>query len=56
MAEVKATIPADRLLVYELGSGWAPLCSFLWVPVPDQTYPHTNSTATFQKRNIELKE
>ena len=56
VAEVKATIPVDRLLVYELGSGWAPLCTFLGVPVPDQAYPHTNSTATFQKRNIELRE
>ena len=55
VAEVKATIPADRLLVYELGSGWEPLCAFLGVPVPDQPYPHTNATTDFQKHNIEQK-
>ena len=52
---MKATIPADRLLVYELGSGWEPLCAFLGVPVPDQPYPHTNATTDFQKHNIEQK-
>lgn len=55
-AEVKATIPADRLLVHELGSGWEPLCAFLDVPVPDQAYPHTNASTAFQKRNIELED
>ncbi|PWJ18281.1 sulfotransferase family protein [Jannaschia seohaensis] len=55
IAKVKETIPADRLLVYELGSGWEPLCAFLDVPVPDRDYPHTNATAAFQKRNINLE-
>ncbi len=55
-AEVKSAIPNDRLLVYELGSGWEPLCAFLKVPVPDQPYPHTNATTDFQERNIELRE
>ena len=55
VAEVKSTIAPDRLLVYELGSGWAPLCAFLGVPVPDQPYPHTNATTDFQKHNIELR-
>jgi hypothetical protein len=54
-AEVKSAIPARQLLVYELGSGWEPLCTFLKVPVPDQDFPHTNATKAFQERNIELK-
>jgi len=41
------TVPADRLLVYEVGSGWEPLCRFLGVPVPDEPYPSENSTAEF---------
>lgn len=53
IAEVKGTIPAHRLLVYELGAGWGPLCTFLGVPVPTQDYPHTNATTDFQKNNIE---
>ncbi|KAI8066490.1 P-loop containing nucleoside triphosphate hydrolase protein [Gongronella butleri] len=46
--EVIRTIPADRLLVLELGSGWEPLCSFLGKPVPDKPYPRTNSSDEFQ--------
>jgi hypothetical protein len=48
--QVKATIPAERLLVWEVAEGWAPLCAFLGVPVPDQPIPHTNSTEEFQAR------
>jgi len=39
--------PADRLLVFEASQGWAPLCAFLGVPVPDTEYPRTNSTEEF---------
>ncbi|KAH8607232.1 hypothetical protein ERJ75_001443700 [Trypanosoma vivax] len=31
---IKEVVPRDRLLVYRLGDGWEPLCSFLAVPVP----------------------
>lgn len=48
-AEVKAAIPADRLLVYEVGSGWDPICTFLNLPVPNKDYPHSNSTEDFRK-------
>jgi hypothetical protein len=45
---VQLTIPAERLLVYEVSQGWEPLCRFLGVAVPDQPMPRTNSTAEFQ--------
>jgi hypothetical protein len=51
IAEVKATIKPERLLVYEVGSGWEPLCDFLNVPVPDTPYPSSNSTEEFQNRS-----
>jgi hypothetical protein len=44
---VKATIPADRLLVYEVKEGWKPLCEFLEVPVPDEPFPRTNHREEF---------
>jgi len=47
---IMATVPADRLLVHELGDGWEPLCQHLGVPVPDQPYPNRNSTAEFRRR------
>jgi len=49
-AEVERTIPKDRLLVYESGQGWEPLCEFLGVPVPDTPFPRENSRAEFQAR------
>jgi hypothetical protein len=47
---VKAAIPAERLLVYEAGQGWAPLCTFLGVPIPDAPYPSENNRAEFVAR------
>jgi hypothetical protein len=49
-ARVRATIPAERLLVYEVAQGWGPLCEFLGVPVPDTPMPKTNTTEEFQAR------
>ena len=49
-AEVVATIPKERLLVYESGQGWEPLCAFLGVAVPDTPFPRENSRAEFAVR------
>ena len=54
-AEVKRTIPANRLLVFEAKDGWAPLCKFLGVPVPDAPYPSENSTSEFVARVAGMK-
>ena len=35
IAEVEATIPASRLLVFNVEQGWEPLCAFLGCPVPN---------------------
>lgn len=48
--EVKAAIPTERLLIYESGQGWVPLCAFLGVAAPDAPYPSENTTAEFQAR------
>jgi len=42
------TIPAERLLVYQVTQGWAPLCGFLGVPVPDTPFPHANNAASYR--------
>jgi hypothetical protein len=47
--EVCAAIPAERLLVFDVAEGWAPLCRFLDVPVPDAPFPRMNSTEQFWK-------
>jgi hypothetical protein len=40
--EVKATVPPERLLVFEVKKGWEPICEFLDKPVPAQPFPHVN--------------
>lgn len=47
---VMDSLPTERLLVFEASQGWAPLCEFLGVAVPDVPYPQTNSTEEFQAR------
>lgn len=47
-ADVVASVPPEQLLVYDVRDGWEPLCAFLDVPVPDEPFPRTNSTAEFR--------
>ena len=47
-AEVRATIPSDRLLEWKATDGWEPICERLGVPVPDEPFPVTNTTQEFQ--------
>ena len=44
---VMSTIPADRLLVYEVKDGWGPLCDFLGESVPDDSFPRSNNREEF---------
>lgn len=47
--EVKRSVPAERLLVYEVREGWEPLCEFLGVEVPDEPFPHLNDAAGMRR-------
>ncbi len=42
-AEIMSTVAPERLLVFEIGDGWEPLCEFLGVPVPNFDFPRINS-------------
>ncbi len=46
-AEVRAEVAPERLLVFDVAEGWAPLCAFLGRPVPDTPFPRTNSADDF---------
>ncbi len=52
-AEVRATVPAGRLVVWEPADGWEPLCELLGVAIPDQPLPHVNDSTAFEDRVIE---
>ncbi|KAG4428353.1 hypothetical protein IFR05_016168 [Cadophora sp. M221] len=43
-AEIRRIVPKERLLEYDLSSGWEPLCKFLGKPVPDVEFPHANES------------
>jgi hypothetical protein len=47
---VRRSVPSERLLVYEPGEGWEPLCDFLGVPVPTTPYPAANTREDFLLR------
>ena len=46
-AEVRAGVAPDRLVEWQPGDGWEPLCRALAVPVP-QPFLHRNTAAEFQ--------
>ncbi|KAK8090596.1 hypothetical protein PG994_000101 [Apiospora phragmitis] len=41
-AEIRAAVPEERLLDYDLKQGWGPLCEFLGKPVPQMPFPQVN--------------
>jgi hypothetical protein len=47
--EVKAAVPAGKLLVFKVDQGWAPLCAFLGVPQPATKFPNMNDRAAIKK-------
>ena len=38
--EVRSNVPGEKLLVYDVKMGWEPLCEFVEVSVPEQTFPN----------------
>jgi hypothetical protein len=47
-AEVRATIPVDRLIDWQPGDGWGPICAKLGVSAPSDPFPHANTTDDFR--------
>lgn len=47
--DVKAKVPADKLLIFTVDQGWDPLCKFLGVPVPQSKFPNVNDRAQVKK-------
>ncbi|KAK6852419.1 hypothetical protein PG995_010970 [Apiospora arundinis] len=42
-AEIRNTVPEERLLNYDIKQGWGPLCAFLGKPVPELPFPQVNT-------------
>ena len=52
IAAVKAHVPADKLLVYNVRQGWPALCAFLEIApdqCPDTPFPRVNDSALLHR-------
>jgi len=50
IARAKREVPAKRLLVWQPGDGWEPICKALKVPVPAEPFPRTNTREDWRAR------
>lgn len=48
-AKVRASVPSEKLLEWNVQDGYEPLCKFLDVPIPDEPFPHINDTKELRK-------
>jgi hypothetical protein len=46
---IRRRVAAERLLEWNPRDGWRPICTALGVPVPDEPFPHVNTTADWQR-------
>lgn len=53
-ARVRRVVPPERLLEFHPSDGWAPLCEFLDVPVPERRFPHANDSKFFLRFHVSL--
>jgi Sulfotransferase domain len=48
--EVRHRVPSSQLLEWRPEDGWGPICARLGVPVVEEPFPHSNTTADFKAR------
>ena len=53
---VKKGVPPGRLLIWQAGDGWEPICKALHLSVPAEPFPHSNTTEEFINRQSERVE
>jgi hypothetical protein len=47
---VRDAVPAERLIEWQPGEGWEPICSALGLAISDMPFPHENTTSDFRAR------
>jgi hypothetical protein len=55
VAAVTESLPAHRLLVFDVRQGWRPLCAFLGVAPPDEPFPHLNDSQSMQRHFEQMR-
>jgi hypothetical protein len=51
---VRSLVPKEKLLLFDLASGWEPLCTFLGKKVPEAPFPYVNDLAETKRRSAFL--
>ena len=51
---VRRRVPPERLLVFDVREGWAPLCDFFGVEAPDRPFPRLNEARKMRRRLLGL--
>jgi hypothetical protein len=51
---VRRRVPPERLLVFDVREGWAPLCDFLGVEAPGEPFPRLNEAREMRRRLLGL--
>lgn len=46
--DVRRRVPKERLVEWVPGDGWEPICRALGLPVPDEPFPHVNTSEEFR--------
>jgi hypothetical protein len=46
---IRDQAPSGRLVEWSPSLGWEPLCHALGVPLPDEPFPHLNTTKDFRE-------
>ncbi len=54
-ASVRREVRADRLVEWQPGDGWGPLCVALGAAVPPEPFPHVNSTEEYRARLSQIE-
>ena len=53
--QVKASVPSDQLLVYNVKQGWQPLCEFLGCDIPSCPFPKENVKGALIAERLTIK-
>jgi hypothetical protein len=48
---VRSLMPKERMLLFDLASGWQPLCTFLGKKIPEAPFPYVNDVAETKRRS-----
>ena len=51
---VRRRVPPKRLLIFDVREGWAPLCDFFGVAVPNEPFPRLNEAREMRRRLLGL--